>query len=74
MLRFLKSLQGIQENIFFQKIAPLCTEMTSNSIGFYLGTYVTTVCDMVTVGLTVSEKRPGYTIKLTSKRTRTKRL
>ena len=84
MLWFLKSLHGIQENYFFPKNAlcdltlPFCPEMISNSIGFNYITFVTTVCDMVTVGLTMSEKSPGHTNtqtnKLTSKRTRTKRL
>ena len=40
--------------------------MTSNSIGFYPGTYVTTMFGMVTVGLTVSEKSPGQTNKQTN--------
>ena len=45
---------------------PLCIEMTSNSIGFYPGSFVTSMCEMVTVGLTVSEKSPGQTNKLES--------
>ena len=39
--------------------------LAPNSIGFYSGIYVTTMCDMVTVGLTVSEKSPGQTNKQT---------
>ena len=35
--------------ISIHKLAP-------TSIGFYSGIYLTTMCDMVTVGLTVSEK------------------
>ena len=48
--------------------------MTPNSIGFYKITFVTTMCDMVSVGFTVSEKSLGHTKKVPSKRTRTKRL
>ena len=42
--------------------------MTPNSIGFYSGIYVTTKCDMVTVGLT-TEKTLGQTDKKTYKQT-----
>ena len=38
-----------------------------NSIGFYSGIYVTNMCDMVTEGLTVSEKSLGQTNKQTDK-------
>ena len=38
-----------------------------NSIGFYSSIYVTTMFDMVTVGLTVSEKSPGQTNKQTNR-------
>ena len=69
MLWFLKTLQGIRENTFFQKInlcdliGPLCTLVTPNSIGFICHTYVVTRCDMVTVECIESEKSEGQTNK-----------
>ena len=41
--------------------------LAQNSIGFNSGTYSTTICDMVTVGLIVSEKSPGQTNVQTDK-------
>ena len=69
MLWYLKNLQKIQENNYFQKIAlcdlilPFCTEVTPNSIGFYSGTYVTNMCDTVTVECIVFKKIEGQTNK-----------
>ena len=43
--------------------------MTSNSIGFYCSTYVTTRCDMVTVECIQFKKSKGQTSKQTYKQT-----
>ena len=85
MLWFLKNLQGISENNFFQKIAlcdliwPFCTKMTPNSIGFICHIYVTTRCDIVPVECIESKKSEGQTNiqtnkhKLTNKQTNQRR-
>ena len=54
-----------ESRISIVKVTNFLKGFTPNSIGFYSGIYVITVCDMVTVEFIVSEKTPGQTYKQT---------